>query len=272
MLVGHENAEVGSDVASRMDKLETRFRAIHETIISELDSKKIPVRKIVNSLTSLPIELRREYQRSISEKVPELRREEHASDLFIYHLNPLINFIDYHLVKYVIEEFGSNTLKVNVRSYSNDVLVFMKKTTVKALIEHCRWPGMQSKSKGLTRLLIKIDGNEEQYTLYELDELRRRFCAGIKLTEVVFVLIGLETSTSFLAVWAVPSLLVPQLIEASKSLDFGFYLRLRILKVMVGNQQVFPFLPAAKSMVLAQKAETTTLTVSFVHVLRVYGF
>ena len=249
-------------MATRMGKLETRFRAIHGTIMSELDSKKIPVRRILNSLTSLPIELRREYQRSISEKVPELRREEKASDLFIYHLNPLVNFIDYHLIKYIIEEFGSNTLKVDVNSYSNDMVLFMKKTTVKELMEHCRWPGMQSESKGLARLVTKIDGNEEQYTLYDLDELRRRFCAGIKLTEIVFVLIGLETSTSFLAMWVVPSLLVPQLMEASKSLDFGFYLRLRILKVTVGDQQIFPFLPASKSKVPALQAEAATVTVS----------
>ena len=251
-----------SDVADRIEKFESRFRAIHKNILSELDSKKVPVRGLLDSLTMLPVKLKQEYGQSISEKLPDLRREEQASDLFLYHLNPLVNFIDYHLVEYIVKEFGSNTLKIEIRSYAADLLVFMKTTTLKEFMEHCNWFGKEAKSRKLSKLIAKIDGDPATYSLYDLDQLRKRFCAGVKMTEVVFVLIGLDSANSFLALWAVPTVLVPQLIEAAKSLDFGFYLHLHILKVMVDDRQIFPFLLDSKSKVPALQAEATAVTVS----------
>ena len=258
LIAGLITAELDSGVADNIDKLESRFRAIHKNILSELDSKKTPVRGLLDSLTMLPVKLKQEYGQSISEKLPDLCREEEASDLFLYHLNDLVNFIDYHLVKYIIEEFGSNTLKVEIHSYAADLLVFMKETTIKEFMGHCKWFGEEAKSHKLSKLITKINGNPATYTLYDLDQLRRRFCAGVKMTEVVFVLIGLDSANSFLALWAVPTLLVPQLIEAVKALDFGFYLRLGILKVTVDDRQIFPFLPDSKSKVPALQAEATT--------------
>ena len=68
------------DVLSQMNKLDFKFRAPHQGLLSELEL--IPVQKLVNSLTLLPIELRQEYERVIILKLPDLRREEEAGNLF----------------------------------------------------------------------------------------------------------------------------------------------------------------------------------------------
>ena len=60
------------------------------------------------------------------EMFPVLRRESTINDLF-YHLSPLVDFLTYGLLKYVIDEFGSNTLKKKIVSYSDDILTFVKK-------------------------------------------------------------------------------------------------------------------------------------------------
>lgn len=234
---------------------ESRFKTIRKNIVSDLDFKKISVRDILQSLRMLPIELQPEYERAISKKLPDLREEKEAGDLFLFHLNPLVNFIDYHLVEYIIKEFGCNTLKIEIRSYADDIDVFMRETTVKELIEHCKWPGKQKKSPEFSKLIAKIDGNQAKYTLYELNELRRRFCGGVKMTEIVFVLIGLESSNSFLAMWMFPSCLVTRLMDAAKSLDFEFYRRLHILKVTVDDEQIFPYLASCKSKVPACRSK-----------------
>ena len=122
--------------------------------------------------------------------------------------------------------FGSETLKKKIASYSDVVLVFMKKTTVKQLMDI--WPGQQEIPPNFSKLRAKIDDNPSTYTLYELDQLRKRFCSGIKLTDVVFVLTGLETSNSFIVEWLIPSALIPQLMESAKKLDFGFRLPSRV--------------------------------------------
>ena len=201
--------------------LEYQFRQIHERLLTELEDSKVSVKKLLRSLTLLPIEIRVEYMKAITEKFPVLRKETTISDLF-YHLSPLVDFLSYGLLKFIIEEFGSGALKKRIVSYSEDVLVFMKKTTVKQLMSV--WPGQQEIPPTFSKLRAKIDENPSKYSLYDLDQLRKRFCSGIKLTDIVLVLIGLETSNSFIVEWLIPSTLSPQLIESAKKLDFGFYL------------------------------------------------
>ena len=248
----------GCNVLSSIKELDSEFRFLHGMLMSELQSTKVPVWKVLHSLTLLPIELRCEYAKAISEKLSDLRREEEACDLF-YHLNPLVNFLDYHLIKFIINQFGSGTLNCRMNSYSDGVLVFKKKTTVKQLMDH--WPGQQETPPNYSRLKTKIDGDPTKYTLYRLDQLRRHLCGGVKLTEVVLVIIGLEVANSFFAVWLTPSALVPKLIESARKLDFGFYLRERILKVMIDEIQVFPTLPDSKQKVPALPAAAATVTV-----------
>ena len=262
-IVGQKRAELHVDcsVQSQINELDCRFRSLHGKILSELESKKVPIRRLITSLTLLPIELRLEYSKTISEKLSDLRGEKEACDLF-YHLNPLVNFLDYHLIKFIIDQFGSNSLKCMIKSYSDDVLAFMKKTTVKQLMDH--WPGQQEIPPNFSKLKAKIDEDPTTYTLYQLDQLRRHLCSGIKLTEVVLVIIGLEKAKSFFAVWLIPSALVPKLMKSARKLDFGFFLCERILKVMMDEIQVFPALPDSKQKVPALPATAATVTVNLI--------
>jgi hypothetical protein len=249
---------VDKDVISHVHDLERQFRQIHKNLLTELEDKKISVGEILHSLTLLPTEMRIDYKSAITELFPDLRRESTISDLF-YHLSPLVDFLSYGLLMYFIDEFGSNSLKRRLTLYRDDILVFMKQTTVQQLMSV--WPGQQEIPPTFSKLRAKIDANPSTYTLYDLDQLRKRFCSTIKLTDIVFVLIGLETSTSFIAEWLVPSALVCQLIESATKLDYGFYLRERILKMSVDEKQIFPMLPDAKPKVPALQAAAATATV-----------
>ena len=246
------------DLISFIHDLEHQFRQIHESLLTELEDNKVSVPKMLRSLTLLPIEIRIEYKSAIIEMFPVLRRESTIGDLF-YHLSPLVDFLSYGLLKYIIDEFGSKVLKKKIVSYSDDVLVFMKKTTVKQLMSV--WPGQQEIPPTFSKLRAKIDEDPSTYTLYDLDQLRKRFCSGVKLSDIVLVLIGLETSNSFIAEWLIPSALIPQLIESARELDYGFYLQKRILKISVDEKQIFPMLPDAKPKAPALQATAATATV-----------
>ena len=256
---------IGAVVKSDMDliisfihDLEHQFRQIHESLLTELEDNKVSVPKMLRSLTLLPIEIRIEYKSAITEIFPVLRRESSIGDLF-YHLSPLVDFLGYGLLKYIIDMFGSKVLKKKMVSYSDDVLVFMKKTTVKQLMSV--WPGQQEIPPTFSKLRAKIDEDPSAYTLYDLDQLRKRFCSGVKLSDIVLVLIGLETSNSFIAEWLIPSALIPQLIESARELDYGFYLQKRVLKMSVDEKQIFPMLPDAKPKASALQAAAATATV-----------
>ena len=253
IIIGPVNLDP-DDVLSQMNKLDYKFRTLHQGLLSELES--VPIRKLVNSLTLLPIELRQEYERVITLKLPDLRREEEAGDLFRYHLNPLISFLDYGLIKYIIDQFGSDALIKEMKSYSDDILLFMKKTTVKQLMDV--WPGQQEIPPNFSKLRAKIDEDPATYTLYQLDQLWRRFCCAVRLTEVALILIGLEAANSFFVEWLTPSALTPQLICFTRQVNFGFYLQERILKMMVDGKQVFSLHLDAKPNSTSPKAVVAT--------------
>ena len=89
----------------------------------------------------------------------------------------------------------------------------------------------------------KIDEDPSAYTLYRLDQLRKRYCCELKLTDVVLVLIRLEMATSFVIEWLIPSAFVPQLISSARNLDVGFYLNEHIVLITVNEEQIFLQLP-----------------------------
>ena len=261
---GHD-IEPDVEVVTRIKELESQFRFLHRNIKSELESKKVTVRDLLDSLTFLPLELQQEYKNTITDMLPDLRREEEVSDLFL-HLNPLVSFMDYGLTKYIIDEFGSNTLKKMINEYSKDVEKFMKKTTVQKMMDH--WPGQQEIHPNYTRLMVTINEDPKTYTLYEVDKLRKRYCSELGMAALFFKTIGLKMSNSFIVEWLVPSALVLQLVESAKLLDTEFYLRERILKVVVGEKQIFPILPDSKPKVPATAAMVTVIVHHFVNMFR----
>ena len=234
---------------SHINDLERQFRLLHRRILAELEEKGIKVSEILQSVTLLPTEIRSEYKLAMAEIFPVLRRETTISELF-YHLNPLVDFLGYGLLKHIIDQFGSNTLQKEVNIYNEDMIVFMENTTVKQLMDH--WPGQQEIPPNFSQLKATIDEDPTSYTLYALDQLQKRYCCELKLTDLVFVIIGLKNLNFFIVEWLIPSALVPELVESAKKVDIGFYHRERILKVVVGEKQIFctefnPTVPALQA-------------------------
>ena len=86
------------DVASKIKRLEKQFKYLHRSIRTELKSKEaVVVEEFLQALTLLPMELKKEYEYLISEKLSLLQKEERISALFL-HLNPLFTFLDYNLL------------------------------------------------------------------------------------------------------------------------------------------------------------------------------
>ena len=250
-----------TDVSSHIHRLECRFRLLHERIQSELVDCGIELPRLLSSLKVIPTELRQEYNMSIHEVFPELRSEPGIREAF-YHLSPLIDFLSCGLLNFIIGEFGSNTLKAMMKSYDVDLIRFMKETRVKQLMDV--WPGQQAIPPNFSKLRAKLDQDPASYTLYDLDRLRRQFCGAVRLTEIVLVIIGLESANSFIAEWIVPSTLIPLLMEFVKKLDSGYYIHEHILEMTVDEIQIFPILPDAMSKSPAPQASAATATVIYI--------
>jgi hypothetical protein len=191
---------------------------------------------LVDSLTLLPISLRAEYQKFVFENLQTLERAESIREIF-HHLNlHCFTFIDYRLLEFLVDEYGSRRLKQDMLAYTRKVGVFMDKTTVQQLMDH--WPGRRDIPPHFEELRAVIDRDPKTYTLRELDDLRKRVCSETRLSETILVLIGVGRKNSFIVCWVVPSIFVPRLKSVISSLR-SFYQREHIFSVTVGTQRLY---------------------------------
>ena len=218
-----DDGQTGDNVCSALEEFENRFRNLHESICDELVAGRVNTSKILRNLTLLPLKLKKEYDKPIQEILPELKEQNNINELF-YRLNPLLSFIDYALLEHIINKFGSDQLKKATVAYGSDIQVFMQQTTIQQLIA-ARLPGEPEIPPRFELLRVKIGKDATKYTLAEMNDLRRTFCAEIRLCEIVFHLVTLKPSNSFIISFIVPSVLLPDVIEPVRKLDDNFFQR-----------------------------------------------
>ena len=193
---------------------------------------------LVDSLTLLPISLRAKYQKFVLENLKTLERAESIREIF-HHLNiHCFTFIDYRLLEFLVDEYGSRRLKQDMLAYTKKMGVFMDETTVQQLMDH--WPGRRDIPPHFEELRAVIDRDPKTYTLRQLDDLRKRVCSQTMLSDTILILIGVGKKNSFLVHWVVPSIFVPQLKPVISSLSMRiFYQREHIFSVTVGTQRLY---------------------------------
>ena len=223
-------------IASKIENLD-QFGSLRTRIMFELSAKpNMTVQTLLANLTGLPLSLRKEYESSIAKRMRRMRTETQVNELFI-HLNPLTSFIDYGLIEYVIKNFGSEGLKKDMRSYYSEIIVFMKETTIKQLIGHL--PGQTEIPPKFSLIEAKIGQNASECTLEQLNTIRKRYCSEVKLSEIVFHLVAIVESNSFIVRWLVPSALVSDVVRSTKNVNQSFYREYKITSLTLDGMWLF---------------------------------
>jgi hypothetical protein len=182
------------DITSKIETLEDQFISLQTRIRLELSANPdVTVQTLLAELTSLPLKLRKEYESFIVKHICGMLSETQVNKLYIVHLNPLTSsFLDYGLIEYIIKKFGSDALQRDMRSYCSEMIVFMKETTIKQLIDHL--PGQAEVPPNFSLIEAKIGYNVSDYTLEQLNTIRKRYCSEVKLSEIVFHLVAVVES------------------------------------------------------------------------------
>ena len=212
---------------SEINKLEDKFYEIHDKLVDELKSGRKSVEKILWKLTKLrPHAVKKMYDKTIQKMLPDLEKNDTVNALF-RRLNPLFTFIDYELLEHLISELGSQSLKYDMSSYVCGLILFKKEATVGDLIDY--WPGDRIADEGdyFKRLMAKFEGDPNKYALEMLDNFRLNYFSALRLSEFIsyFIFVCVKKAMSFYAVWRIPAVIVPDVIEAARHLDSSFYMK-----------------------------------------------
>ena len=219
---------------------EKSFNELLHQLKSELTANEVSVETLLQSLTTLPIYFKREYETAIQKLLPEVEVEGKKTipELF-FRLNPLFTFIDYNLPEYLASEFGSEDLNRKMGSYVERIKIFMKRTTVEELMHAHYWPGDEVCPEHFSRFYAKISDNPKTYTLEKLNHLRRNLCSVLRLSEVLFNLVWIGASSSFIAVWLIPYMVVMKLTESFSNVEKVFFEDNHILMIELNENVIY---------------------------------
>ena len=116
------------EVKSQIEEFETRFNALAQSTREQLESRKISVQRVVESLTQLPADDKPEHKVFLEEKMSSLTKVDGIFKLF-FIMNLYWNYLSYQLLEYLIKKFFLN--KVMLYQYKQDLQHFLARTPAK---------------------------------------------------------------------------------------------------------------------------------------------
>ena len=221
------------EVAAKIGNFQDRFCNLRRCTRSGLINRSANAVDILDALADLPVQLINEYEDAIK-VTPSF--QVCIRKLFI-HLNPHLSFIDYGLLDYIIKQFCSDNLKEDMRSYSSDMQKFMKETTIEQLIGHI--PGQFQEDHNFSLLEAKIGLDAGKYTLKKVNDIRFCYCSKVKLSKIIFHLVAITKSNSFIVKWLVPSVIVSDLMISTRAIESSFFQENAIISLSLNKTWLY---------------------------------
>ena len=172
-------------IKNKAAMLRTKFRCvlIHTKICfmdKEEESRKF-LRDFKVTLTSLP-----------HEKKEEIKKANSVDEIFDI-LEPYWNYVDYDLLEFIIEEFGTSDLQEEMRKYIAELEQYEKKTTVHDL-------SVASQGKIVVpahyrKLAVKLDKDPKMFTLHDVRQFKKSVQDESSLKEYAVLLEGVSCSS-----------------------------------------------------------------------------
>ena len=122
-------------------------------------------------------------------------------------------------------------------SYCCEMVIFMKETTIKQVINY--FPGQPEIPPKFSLIEAKIGQDASKYTLEQLNTIRKRYCSEVRLSEIVFHLVAVVDSNSFIAGWIVPSVLVSHIMKSTRDMKQSLYQEYKITSLTLDAMWLF---------------------------------
>lgn len=209
-------------------------------MLRHLEDTKVDAKDVRARIAILPAKIVNEVYITVDNAAPALETKDTLIGLFNF-LNALVwNFIDYHLLEYVLETYGSKELKSLMAKYVCDLKVFKRYTTVSQLME-C-WPGQVEVPEGFNEASAKINSDPNYFTIAEVDKLRvvifTEFLPRLSKFTKFFIYYIKFKKGCFCITWMFPSSLSSELEKAAHKAQ-AFYKRNLISSFSVQNKEVY---------------------------------
>ena len=177
-------------VTQQIAEFENRFINLADNAQVEIVEKHTPVRKFHHTVLLLPLSIRDDHRRFLSQNELNITKAESIDEIFMY-LNLYWNFIDYSLLEHIIRRHGSDYLKAKMEEYIQDLAQFKRTTTIRQICGLARrWCTRPDLIQHFALLYTKLNKDPSEYTLAELEDFRVSFCREFSLSELTAMFAG----------------------------------------------------------------------------------
>ncbi len=163
------------DITEEFENLEEKFLSLIRKMGKHLDSEKVDVVDVYDTLYHMPNSQRKIYSRYL--KSDDFRRRLDKSENnrdFFRKLDDLWCFFDSYPLQRIIKEYGDEALKSDMRKYLDEVEPFCERATVSQLLKTGYRDSDIELEEKYRKCLAKFK-RSEKYTINDLRNFRRQF-------------------------------------------------------------------------------------------------
>ena len=176
-------------------------------------------------VAKLPLSLsKREVSTTMKPDMSQIEDFTCLTNLYHYLDANLWNFFDHHVLKYIIDEFGSEDISAMMKNYISIFKKFAEKTQ---LVDFCEyWPGRAQIIPGYTEISACISGDQQCYSVAKLSQFQHDICVKfLPLLSEYSMLFYKHQKETFQISWILPSALALSLQEAILTLPCQDFLK-----------------------------------------------
>lgn len=214
---------IGVDFNGKVQVLEEKFEFLYQRLLSTLEGEGISANTLLEALSLVRISTKNEFDSSVGKILQNVDIEGgHENTSYLCYLKPFMTFLNCGLLLHLITKFGDAKLRQDMMSYTNNIELLMKETTIEMVAD--LYPHDIEPHMNYTKLMVNFNESPKTYTLERLNSFRAKFCKKVWQSEHMFGLLTLEAGSSFFATWLIPTVITTKLIEATLNhIDQKFY-------------------------------------------------
>ena len=214
-----------------MKWFEGQFYSLQESAETELTREGVTVKDFRRSLARLSSSIKAEHEKFVKEKYDTFKKAESIEDIFV-HLNFYVSFIDFSLLKHIIDHFGSSDLKTKMSQYSMDMVQFRKTTTVAEIFPHLS--GRPEPPPEYVKLEMEFDYDPHTYTLEDLEQARLKLGREFSLSKFALFLVKIVSGSVVLVCILPEGMVCADMQEQNNS-----FLDLKLVRLHLNNKCLY---------------------------------
>ena len=226
-------------VEDQVEYFEKKFGSLMHKAYQEVNTEMKPT-DFLSRVTLLPVSALGQHRSFIEEKLtnipPPVTFENIWSKLNLYW-----NFLNYGFLQHVINTFGSEGLKLQMRDYVHELSIFKQRTRLCDLCDFIEsWPCSDDKppEDRLKKLVVKMKHEWSQCTLQDVESFKKALVHKFFLPEFDFLLQKAERGC-ICVTWLTPPSIATLLQQNLANIETEFFKKYGIDAVTIDGQDIY---------------------------------